>query len=149
MQHVTLRFSGALGVAAAAIAAIVPTASATPPTPGDAHDVVLCRAPNIEVSVGKRNLPPGGVVVKVWQDLGPLYTGVVMPTTVAVDWRNLRTGARGHLEGAANNLVELTAMTGTGPVSITSSAESRTTTPGPVGVPVTPHGRCEGRFTVT
>ncbi|MGX9297504.1 hypothetical protein [Tsukamurella paurometabola] len=147
MHTTSLRITGIL-CGAAALMAVGAPASATPPTPGDSHDVVVCRAPNIEVSAGNRTVPAGTVAIKVWQDLGPLYVGVVMPTTVSVDWENLRTGAHGHLDGSANNVVELTARTGSGPVRITGRAESRTKTPGPIGIPITPNGRCDGRFTV-
>ncbi len=148
MNPTSLRISGVICGVAATLTAVGAPASATPPTPGDAHDKVICRAPNIEVSAGNRTLPPGTVAIKVWQDLGPLYVGVVMPTTVSVDWENLRTGARGHLDGSANNVVELNARTGSGPVRIAGRADSRTKTPGPIGIPITPNGRCDGRFTV-
>ncbi|WP_019201467.1 hypothetical protein [Tsukamurella sp. 1534] len=148
MHPASFRISGIIGGVVAMFTAVGAQASAAPPTPGDSHDVVVCRAPNIEVSAGNRNLPPGIVAIRVWQDLGPLYVGVVMPTTVSIDWQNLRTGTRGHLDGSADNVVELKARTGTGPVQITSRAESRTKSPGPIGIPITPHGRCDGRFVV-
>lgn len=116
MQHNLIRSlaRGAVTVcaAAAAVAAGAGIAGAAP-GPGPAPDN-LCRVPGLISTITADG--PGRVGVTGRADFGPLWAGITFKATGTLDWRNLRTGATGHIGGEGVNAAFFRAATGPGDV---------------------------------